>query len=366
MLKTAVLLLLLLQTATISLGQMASDFSVKLNPESVDANKETNVTVTILKKDVPQKWSDLKIASGRKIHVVFAHESLSTLLHIHPEDFAQIQDSTAEFKLKLKLPFSGKYAVGFDFLPNPETMNHAGHQMPSGEHSAMVEKLVKFTVTGNSPAPPIPANDPTMHLVGLPLQANDVHVDPLVYSELANVSAQPNPSLFRVDAITIREQKKFVKNECNFLKFQYFTKSGGEPKPVDEIKKFLENDAHVTIVKSDLSVVKHVHGYQIAENVDKLPCQHTELPSVKSSFIGLGVELSEPGDYRVFLQSAVGNYLLAPSFPLTVENGSVESDNRVMAVLTTSVSIAGVAVLLVLAVAIRRQMRQKRSWRQLE
>lgn len=35
------------------------------------------------------KWKELAPSHKRRIHVAFAHEDLSTLIHVHPEDFAK-------------------------------------------------------------------------------------------------------------------------------------------------------------------------------------------------------------------------------------------------------------------------------------
>lgn len=181
------------------------------NPQEVNANVPAIITFN-LKDSKGNLVKDLMISHEKVLHTVIMSEDFSVFVHIHPEDFGNIDEmkENGAYSVKFTFPKAGKYVIAIDFMVNDE----------------MVAKQFIVDVKGE---PELDELNPDF--------SREIDVDG--YS--VKLSTSPEQ---------IASGKETIIN--------YRIEKDGEP--VTDLEPYLGAPMHVAVVSSDLKNFMHTHG----------------------------------------------------------------------------------------------------------
>lgn len=235
-------------------------------PEALQANAAAEVYYSVLDQD-GYVVQDLQQSHERFIHTFFISQDLSYFRHSHHEDFYDADFEYLEnggWHQPITFPLSGAYQSVLDFA----------HQ--NLEHTLTAE----WQVGGDIPQLEAPEED-----LSTTVSSGGV-VGTLVWSV-------PPVAGFRAEwTLSLK------------------TEAGA---PVTDVVQWLGADAHVAIVRSDLSSFLHTHAY--VEGMEDMPPTHTMPHEYDGPELPFKVAISDPGLHKMWIQFARAT---APDEPITL------------------------------------------------
>lgn len=299
-----------------------------------------NLTIFDPVSNFPLSWARLVPSQQRKIHIAMASADLSTLIHVHPEDFKAWADNyeadtetftievvgvprparlsasrvTCPFQLKKPLNRAGKWAVlvEFDTMAADEDGNSAGHDSGHGVHKRHGQKTVIGTSVFEAVADPSPADSgepawPTLEpslpvpkpsgvakfrgIMLMPPPEDEAYTLPMIAPDLSLDDPQTPRTTVLVNQTflaTLRTVPATLKtNECATGILEFFMSSNGTWAPVTNLNPFLAASSHLTTVHESLLELGHAHSVvyeepDVQELAPAAPWNVSALPDICS------------------------------------------------------------------------------------
>ena len=116
----------------------AKSFSIELktNPQTVEANKETELTFSIKDKNGAQV-KDFTVIHEKKMHLIIVSSDLAEFEHIHPE----IQ-TDGSFKIKYTFKHGGNFILYSDVTPENGSNTVERIELAVNGNEKQLEKLI--------------------------------------------------------------------------------------------------------------------------------------------------------------------------------------------------------------------------------
>ncbi|KAI9028040.1 hypothetical protein DFJ74DRAFT_661540 [Hyaloraphidium curvatum] len=306
------------------------------------------------------RWNELEVSQSRRVHLAFAHSDLSTVVHVHPEDFEEwnwlaAKGSSADMtnSWTVEVPFSkpGKWVavVEYSLVEDEAPFRRRLQKRHGSLGKTLFEGRATFDVLpplAGSPAPadpflalkapaPVPSVSGVSRVRGIIL-APGPEEDRWVYPIDVNDLGLASPATPRTTALlnqtflaTMRTYPAVIMpNSCATAVIEFFSASGDRWIPADNLTPLLNATSHLMVVHENFTHASHTHGmpfpavegtplavqgYNIT--ADGLPdaCSgndhgHAHHPPAPPRPFGsklvAAVQFGAAGKYAVFVQSA--------------------------------------------------------------
>ena len=323
------------------IGLPSEESSIKatavLSPEQPMTGEPTTIIFSFT--DVEENpVTDLMVHHARRIHTLLLSEDLSSIGHIHSQDFTEITDSiiqSGQYSVTYTFPKAGRYIVGIDVMNMADTL----------------EKQFVINVKGKPKMGEIATGDFRSEKCfrGYTEDGTDRYVEPVFISE--SVVACPNgykvTFTSSVDTISAGEE----------VRLQYHIEKGGNP--VTNLEPFLDAAIHFAIVPTSLDTLLHRHGVVLGathheEELDnmmemnEMGGMHQE--SVAEAFgpnlVSETMIFPKAGLYQIFAQVQHDGQIIFTNFMINVQEDFDEATAQVfdLAIVNQNLSTEIVAV----------------------
>ena len=219
-------------------GTSSIKATATLNPEQPKAGEPTTITFSFTHPD-GSAVSDLMVHHARRVHALLVSRDLSSIGHIHPQDFGNVTDEvvrSGRYTIQYTFPRAGTYLVGVDVMTADEALS----------------KQFLIDVEGAPKMGDVAQKDLRREKCfrGYQEDGNDRYVEPVFIAD----AELPCPKGYKVtmtpsdETITAGEK----------VQFQYRIEKDGNA--VTGLEPYLDAAIHLAIVPASLDTLLHGHG----------------------------------------------------------------------------------------------------------
>jgi hypothetical protein len=278
--------------------------TLSLDPINPKAGESTTLTL-IFTDEEGKPVANFMTHHARKVHVLIMAENYSSMGHIHPDDFPELQTSLIkEHKVQFTFPEAGRYIIGTD------TMNM------DGIHTKQFAINVAGT-PGMKESKGINLSKEKC-FIGLKEQgANDRYVDP-VFADDVEVDCE-NDNVYKV---SLSVDGGLVNKET---KLNLNVERNGEA--VTDLEPFLDQEVHFAIMPESASTILHRHGTVVIPKEMQMMDSDSSMDhssNTTPNLFGPNLEsevlvLDEIGVYTVFAQMKHEGNIIFSSFSIEIK-----------------------------------------------
>ncbi|KAJ3294538.1 hypothetical protein HK104_003502 [Borealophlyctis nickersoniae] len=259
--------------------------------------------------------ADLTVTMQRHMHILFVSRDLTTLGHVHRTDFPNLnqQENESHFRVAFPLSRAGVWAFSVEFLPN----NTCEACPPPPSDS--IQSLTLLTVIGGPNGGTLQTGPTsTTRFKGVPFDRPDVYVGPLNVTDLA-----VNPT-YTAEAVISGEGGTLVAGRCSEATFTFRTVGSDGGNQDATLTPYLGAYAHITAAHATLSSLYHFHakpsgtanvcGGDGENHHAHMDMDGGGMPDEFGGVLTAGLQFTEAGMYRVFVQVGRGREMLVGGF----------------------------------------------------
>jgi len=320
--------ILLARDATPPIVEIASNTqssiraTATLSPEQPKAGEPTTIKFSFTNSD-GSPVADIMMHHARRVHTLIISEDLSSIGHIHPQDFSKITDAVIQsgrYAVNYTFPKAGRYIVGISVMNAKD----------------MLEKQFIINVKGKPKMGEAATKDfrRTKCFKGYAKQDGlDRYVAPVFISdaEVGCPAGYKATLSLSADSITAGEE----------VQLQYHFEKDG--KPVTNLEPFLDAAIHFAIVPASLDTLLHRHGVAVGiahKNAgdmemgkamdEKGGIHHESVPETFGpNLVSEAITFPKAGPYQVFAQVKHKGQIIFTNFMVQVKEGFDEATAKV-------------------------------------
>ncbi|MCZ0814324.1 hypothetical protein N5A93_19065 [Roseovarius sp. EGI FJ00037] len=288
--------------AHMSGGGSAPDIGLMIRPETLQAGERATLTFLLRHPDGEPLDSRLLTHHARKVHVVIVGEDMTTIGHVHPQDFDEpIVEGRAT--VRFDFPHGGRYLVAADIMTK------------DGPHS---ETFIIEVAGAHRPEKPT-----TPRLSVVEIREGDRYTASISFDDAGFTDG------YEISTLGNANVRAGVP-----VHFSWAVEREG--RPVIDLRPFLDSALHLAVVKDDLSRFLHEHGEAAEPSAgshatsnqasgvgshapDDHAHGHDTVPRSFGPDLQATVIFPEPGRYVLFAQAAHKDKMLVLRFPVSVE-----------------------------------------------